>query len=133
MLLLYAVGEFFYPSFTVKIVPSVENIKSWDKEIICDRSKPTPLHLNFLGNSREHWIAIMFGRENDDAQMIMIPRRGNSGNARVYGRFGSDFKDISTLNDEELKTYMKYFDFTKEEEAFMKNCVDKAFALKLEI
>lgn len=123
MLLFYALKIFFYPEYKIEVhkkyvtetKPLPREINQWDKEIICARGAPTPLFLNFYGNSKEPWIAILFGREKEVARTFIIPKRP-----------GGEF----LVRYEADKDYLKNFEFTKDEENFLHLCVYNAFMPK---
>ncbi len=125
MLLAHAVYLFVFPQNSVEMKPLPKELTSWDKERICSRTEPSPLFINFYGNKKEEWIAILLGREKEFARIFIIPMTVNGINVIRYAVTEAGLKQISALNEAEAGAYLDKFNFTPEEDLFFRYCIYK--------
>ena len=139
-MLLYSAYSFFYPKNIVtveRIAPPSPTLTSWQKELICSRTKPSPLFLNFYGDLKEMKIVIIFGREKELARIVLYPALtigGKQNNISGYAAVkDGGLKSVYNLNEEEIAAYAKNMTLSPDEEKFLKGCYARADAFKLDI
>ncbi|MDO8523256.1 MAG: hypothetical protein Q7S12_03185 [bacterium] len=131
----YALHLSFSPRYEIKVeaMPLPKAVSRWDKDIICSRVAPTPLFLNFYGNTKEQWIAVLFGREREIARIFIFPKRQDGQNIVRYANTQKGLKELSKLDEAEFANYQKNLAFAGDEENFFTACLEKAFAYKFDI
>lgn len=107
--------------------PFPKEIGVWDKERICSRTEPSPLFINFYGNKKEEWIAIILGRDTEFARLFIVPMTKNGKNTITYAITKDGPKQITMLDAAETEEYLNKFNFTPEEDLFFRYCIYKVF------
>lgn len=139
-MLAYGAYLFFYPQYTVtieRIAPPSPALRSWQKDLICSRTHPTPLFLNFYGDYIDRKIIVMFGREKEISRIILYPAVAGANGKQNISRYAAladgTLKDADKLGANENTEYMKSLTLSLDEEKFLRGCLERAETPKFEI
>lgn len=102
-----------------------------DYQVSCAREKPTNLFLNFYGNSKESWLAIILGKNDKYVAMLLMFRNSGSPATKTLPMVLtlSEWRPLWTLNEVERKEYEKKMDLSAEELKFLDRCMAPKVAI----
>ena len=131
---------FFFTQNTVnigRIAPPSPILTAWQKDLICSRTNPTPLFLNFYGDYIDRKIIVLFGREKEISRIILYPAVAGANGKQNISRYAAladgTLKDADKLGANENTEYMKSLTLTLDEEKFLRGCLERAETPKFEI